>query len=85
MFPFDIDIYRCYPLFFTRECCHCGSKILRDTCWRFFTAPYCNGVGIERHLCCLCAPTKKDAKEFAEEGGWLSQKPKIPPPPQKRR
>lgn len=71
-------LWRCYPLFFWKECCMCGKDFRREWGWRALTGPYCWGQGVVRYLCSSCAPTKEKAAEIFLKDKWMSIHPSLP-------
>ena len=60
-------VHSCYPLFYRKQCCMCKQQFRLEKGWRFKV------YQIDVYICCICAPSRKDAEKIEKEELWIRE------------
>lgn len=61
------SLYKCYPLFYWKQCCMCKQQFRLEEGWMFKVCQ------IDVYICSTCAPSRKDAEKIEKEELWIRE------------
>ena len=80
-------IHRHFPLLIPKQCAACRHDFVRESMWTFIGGPWHGKMGVWYYLCRKCAPSKRDANEYASNHmhrrilDKVQGRDFVPPPP----